>query len=573
MNLFWESLRQLVQEITGTISPSLAELAARAAGAYTLVARWLFPLLAFVILLRCLVPLIRKRTADTVWGYLVLANGTSIPVRKWESLIGRGKYADIVINFPVVSRSHAVLTFRNGNWIIADLGSKGGIAVNGTKVEQAQQIQFGDLISLAGIKMALAPVQNEISVITDETGDGVVTDREGELAVNCTVTLLLLILFQVLAVVQLFASRAETTLAVIPVFGVFFLCEFLHYLLMRKLKGKNIELELLAYYLCGLNLALVASAAPKDLVKQLAAILLGIAAYTVITWLCRDLGRASRLKYLILGGGVLLLVLNLAFGERIYGARNWINLGFITFQPLEFVKIAFVLAGTATLDRLLTTKNMTAFIAFTGACIITLALIRDFGTAVVFFGAFLVIAFMHSGDLRTLFLVTAGAAFAGIAVVTFMPYIATRFAAWGRVWQYADSAGFQQTRTMIAAASGGLFGVGGGNGYLKRIAAADTDLVFGMLCEEWGMLVALGVVLVIVFFVFYAVLLTNNCRSAFYAIAACGAATIFLLQTALNVLGSVDVIPLTGVTIPFISNGGSSMIASWGLLAMIKTAA
>ena len=566
-------MQQVLQETAGSIYPLLTDLASQAANTYTLVARWLFPLLSLVILVRCLVPLIRERSTDTVWGYLVLANGTSIPVRNWENLIGRGKYADIVVNFPVISRSHAVLTFRNGSWTIADLGSKGGITVNDVKVDKAQEIQFGDVISLAGIEMALVPpVQNEALVPTGAAGNSGDTDEEKDFTLNSTVTLMLLFLFQVLAVVQLFASRASMTLAALPVFGIFFLTELFHYFIMRKLQSKSIELEILVYFLCGLNLALVASAAPSDLKKQLAAILIGIAAYTVITWLCLDLGRARRLKYLALVGGVLLLILNLAFGERIYGARNWINLGFITFQPLEFVKIAFVLAGTATLDRLLTTRNMTAFIAFTGACIITLALIRDFGTAVVFFGAFLVIAFMYSGDLRTLFLVTAGAAFAGIAVVTFMPYIAMRFAAWGKVWQYADSSGFQQTRTMIAAASGGLFGVGSGNGYLKNIAAADTDLVFGILCEEWGMLVALCVVLVIVFFVFYAVLLTKNSRSAFYAIAACGAATIFLLQTALNVLGSVDVLPLTGVTIPFISNGGSSMVASWGLLAMIRSA-
>ena len=87
-----------------------------------------------------------------------------------------------------------------------------------------------------------------------------------------------------------------------------------------------------------------------------------------------------------------------------------------------------------------------------------------------------------------------------------------------------------------------------------------------------GLLLALVAILMIVFLAFYAVVLTRGCRSSFYAIAACGAATIFILQMALNVLGSVDLLPFTGVTIPFISNGGSSMIASWGLLALIKAA-
>ena len=231
--------------------------------------------------------------------------------------------------------------------------------------------------------------------------------------------------------------------------------------------------------------------------------------------------------------------------------------------------MAFVLSGTATLDRLLTTRNMAAFIGFTGACMLTLVLIRDFGSAVVFFGAFVVMAFMQSGDLRSLALVLAGALFGGFAVVAFVPYVTKRFAVWGKVWQYAGTTGYQQTRTMIAAASGGLLGVGGGSGYLVNVAAADTDLVFGVLCEEWGLLIALLAVLVIVFFAVYTVIIIKSSLSSFYAIAACGAATIFLLQTALNVLGSVDILPLTGVTIPFVSNGGTSMLTSWALLAFI----
>ncbi|MCR3923307.1 MAG: FtsW/RodA/SpoVE family cell cycle protein, partial [Firmicutes bacterium] len=390
---------------------------------------------------------------------------------------------------------------------------------------------------------------------------------------NTALTLFLILLFQVLAAIQLGVSqRGEVNPALILTFFLFVLAECLHYLIMRWFSRKFFELELLCFFLCGINLLIVAVSAPSSLYKQLVAILIGMAFYTVLELLIGNLGRAQKVKYVLITAATVLMVLNLAVGETLFGAKNWINLGFITFQPMEFVKIAFVLAGTATLDKLLTTRNMTAFIAFSGACIVTLVLIRDFGTAVVFFGTFMVIAFMHSGDLRSIMLITAAAIFGGIAVVSFMPYIASRFAAWGNVWQFANTSGYQQTRTMIAAASGGLLGVGGGNGYLVRIAAADTDLVFGMISEEWGLLVALTVVLIIVFLAIYAVLRTKSCRSSFYAIAACGAASLFLIQTTLNVLGSVDILPLTGVTIPFVSNGGSSMITSWGLLALIKSA-
>jgi cell division protein FtsW len=337
--------------------------------------------------------------------------------------------------------------------------------------------------------------------------------------------------------------------------------------------GKTcLELELLFFFLCGLSLLIVASSAPYALTKQLLAIILGLASYTFLNFILLDLDRSRKLKYLLVVAAFLLIVMNLAIGEARFGARNWINLGFITFQPMEFVKISFVLAGSATLDRLLTTKNLTAFILFSGTCMGALILIRDLGMAVILFGAFVVIAFMRSGDLRTISLICAATALGAAVVVRFMPYIASRFAAWGNVWELYDTMGYQQTRTMIAAASGGLLGVGGGNGNLVRVAAADTDLVFGMLCEEWGLIVALVAVLIIIFLGIYSMGISGSSRSAFYAIASCGAASIFLIQTALNVFGSLDLLPLTGVTLPFVSNGGSSMVVSWCLLALIKSA-
>ena len=179
---------------------------------------------------------------------------------------------------------------------------------------------------------------------------------------------------------------------------------------------------------------------------------------------------------------------------------------------------------------------------------------------------------MRSGDFATLSLITGGAAFAGMMVLRFKPYIAERFAVWGHVWEQASGKGFQQTRTMCAAASGGLVGVGAGKGWLEGVFAADTDLVFGMLCEEWGLIIALLSVACIVTLAIFAVRCTKAGRSTFYTIAACAATSLLVFQSILNIFGSVDLLPLTGVTLPFVSHGGSSMISAWGLLAFLKAA-
>ena len=538
---------------------------------YTFVVRWIFPILAVLVLLRCILPLLQNGGSNRIWGFLEIKASYRIPIMHWENSIGRSKLSDIVINLPFVSRSHAVLSFGENGWTITDLASKGGVRINGEKVDNSDSVEIGDTISFATAEFQFIPGEEEYENIKRKSK----LDWLSKLGQNITSgkTFLLILAFQFLGGIQIFLSMGEdANIRVLYIFMIFIAAESIHYFILSKFSRKYRELELLIYFLCGLNLFVVAVAAPDGLVKQLVAIILGIIVYAAIQLIIKDVGRGRKLKYILVGCSIVLMILNLTIGEARFGARNWINLGFITFQPMEFVKVAFVLAGTATLDKLLTTRNLTAFIGFSGTCIGALILMRDLGTSVIFFVTFLVVAFMRSGDIRTIAFISAGAALGAFAVVSFLPYIASRFEAWGHVWEFADTIGYQQTRTMIASASGGLLGVGGGNGYLVGVAASDTDLVFGILCEEWGLIVALCAVLMIVFLAFFVLFLMRGCKSSFYAISACGAVSIFMIQSALNIFGSLDLLPLTGVTLPFVSNGGSSMVVCWALLAFIKAA-
>jgi cell division protein FtsW (lipid II flippase) len=194
----------------------------------------------------------------------------------------------------------------------------------------------------------------------------------------------------------------------------------------------------------------------------------------------------------------------------------------------------------------------------------------DFGAVLLFFIAFLVTAYMRSGDLKTVVFAIASAVFGGVIIIKFKPYILTRFATWLHAWQWAYDGGYQQTRTMSAAASGGLLGLGAGNGWLQRIPAADTDLVFGVVSEELGLITGICAVACVVVLAIFVSKSAFSSRSAFYTIAASAAATMLVFQMTLNVLGSVDILPLTGVTFPLVSNGGSSLVSSFGMLAFIK---
>ena len=234
------------------------------------------------------------------------------------------------------------------------------------------------------------------------------------------------------------------------------------------------------------------------------------------------------------------------------------------------IKIVFIIIGAASLDELFEMKNLTLFVVFSFVCLGCLAVMGDFGTAIIFFATFVVMAFLREGDFSKLILVLGVAFAGGLLALRFKEHIAQRFGVWRHVWEDVDNMGYQQTRTMSASASGGLVGVGPGNGWLKQVFAADTDLVFGVISEEWGLIIAFLAVIAIISFALFAVMSIMAGRSAYYTIAACGATTMLVVQTMLNVFGSVDILPFTGVTFPFVSRGGTSVLSCWMLLAFIK---
>lgn len=526
---------------------------------------YLFPVLALGILIRCAVSLLTFRPEPEVWAWLTTPDGAHIPVTHWESLIGRGAGCDVQLGYPTVSRTHAVLTrYDDGSWTISDAHSKSGVFVNG-KQTTLSALRFGDVITMGGVNFTLIPLTKEQERIQAGT-----RTRAGH-AVHQVPTLLLLTLFQLLTAIQLILGGCDPALE-LTAFGGLIGLEWALYLALRAFRRTGFEAETLAFFLCTMGLAVVSSSAPESLIKELLAIVAGVCVFLVVCWSLRDLERAKTVRYLAAVAGIGLLAFNLLFGVEKFGARNWIQLGGVSFQPSEFVKVCFIYVGASTLSRLMAKRNIVLFIAYSAVICACLALMKDFGTAIIFFVAFLVIAFLRSGNFATIALAIAATGFAGVLVLRFLPYARNRFEAWGHVWDYALTTGYSQTRSMMCIASGGLFGLGPGKGWLKYVAASDTDLVFAFVSEEWGLIMAVLMVACIVILACFVVRSAPAGRSCFYTIGACAAVTVMVTQTILNVFGMADFLPLTGVTFPFVSNGGSSMVCVWGLLAFIKAA-
>lgn len=532
---------------------------------FSAIVRFLFPVLAVLILVRAIRGLLKIPHTLETWGQLSLPNGAPIPLNHWENIIGRVKTADVRLTYPSISRQHAALCRdEGGDWTLYDLGSKGGTELNGERIDGSAPIHMGDTITLGGVPLIFLPQ----TVGEREEQE---RQRRAEQPVTVWPSFLWLTLFQALTCLQLIVAEGTEARAAIPLtfFGLTAVM-WLYFGVLRATKCVGFEMETIAFFLSTLSMAVTASSAPSALLKQFAAMVLGLALFLILGLFLRDLSRVQKLRWLSAAGAIGLLGITLVAGTSKFGAANWISIGGMSFQPSEVAKICYIFAGSATLERLFRKRNLTLFIALTGVCIGCLGLMSDFGTAAIFFVTFLVIAYMRSGDFATLGLICGGAVFGAGIIVKFKPYILARFATWGHAWENASTSGYQQTRTMSAAASGGLVGMGAGNGWLHRVPAADTDLVFGMLCEEWGLIIALLAVASIVTLAVFAVRACRVGRSSFYIIAACAAGSLLVFQTCLNVFGSVDLLPLTGVTLPFVSNGGSAMMSAWGLLAYLK---
>ena len=534
-------------------------------GDFTAVVRWILPVIAFFIVFRCVRSMLTGHEAPEVWAYLDVDGYGRLPVSHWENTIGRASSSDIVIDFPTISRSHAVLIRdENKRWTISDLGSTGGLTVNGKKVEGTAALPAGSSLKFADLEARF--------LVTRPKGSQRKTNKRLARKLRPVNTLLLLTIFVILTAAELYWSAKVDDTSVFICYGGLLFLMWGYYIAMRILVKTGIEVEMLAFFLSTIGFSVAASSKPGELYKQFFAFLLGFGLFIMFGWFLRDLKRITSVKLQVMICTVGLLLFNLIFGQTKNGAKNWISIAGVSLQPSELVKIAFIFIGAATLDILLTKKNLAYFIGFSGVCIGSLALMGDFGTAAIFFVAFVVIAFMRSGDFSTIALICATVVFGIMLVLKFKPYVARRFAIWGHAWDDPYNMGYQQTRTMSAAASGGLGGVGIGSGWLRKVVAADTDLVFGVVCEEWGLLIAVTTVVCICALAAFTIKSAGNGRSSFYVIAACAAVSMMVFQTILNTLGSVDILPLTGVTFPFVSNGGSSMLSSWGLLAYIKAA-
>ena len=549
------------------IMESLSGLPIDFANVYIALLRIITPVLMLLILYRAGKPLLSFRKEPEIWALLRLPDGSALPVTHWENIIGSHKSSDLVLELPTISRNHAVLTrYDDGSWTITDAESKNGVRVNGRKVDICA-LESGDVIELGGLNVTLEP-------ITPEQEERIARMRtKASSGLTSIVNALLLTLLQALCCLGFLVNgSAEHAADILLGFGGICAAQWAVLIFYATIRRSGFEVETIAFFLCTMGMNVIAATVPGEAGKQLIALGLGLAVFFFVGWSLRDLERAKQVRYIATAAGIGFLIITLLFGKEIHGAKNWLVIGGFSFQPSELSKLCFVYVGASTMDRIMKKRNLIGFITYSVVLCGLLALMNDFGTALIFFVAFLTIAYMRSGSVGTIGLACTSLGFAGVIALKIAPHALRRFTIWRHVWEDPLGRGYQQTRSLMCMASGGLLGLGAGNGWMKKLFASDTDVVFATVGEEWGLIAAMGMVAAIVILAAFCLRSASLGRSSFYTIGACTAASILLSQTILNVMGTIDLLPFTGVTFPFVSNGGSAMMSAWGLLAFIKAA-
>lgn len=520
----------------------------------TTVCRFIMPPCALALVVMCAINLLKKRK-NSFDCYAVFKGKRKHTINNAETFVGSASLCDIRIKG--ADAHHAMIRAGADGCVISALNDS-VVTVNGNDVDTAY-VSDTDVIGIADTEFRIC------------SGKDIYSNKQpvrNYRIFNVSLPFLMLFVYQIALFVSSSFNSGENALKITACYGAFMLAELIYFIAVKF--REDSEIEMLAAFMISTGFAVSAGIGFNTLIKQEISFFIGFAGAIIIFLILRNMKLVNALRIPAAAVGIALFAVNVVFAKTRNGAQNWLSIGSMSFQPSELIKVILVFVCASGLNVMLTKRNTLAFMAFSAVSMASLAVIRDFGTLTVYFLVFILVLFMRMCSLKLILGIISSAAVCAAGVVVAFPYVAKRLFSFGHAWQNASGSGFQQTRTLISSASGGLLGLGPGKGLLRKISAATTDMVFGVVTEELGLIVSICSVACFAVFSLYTVRRLSKTRCFYYGVTACAASMIFIAQASLNVFGSLDMLPFTGVTLPFISCGGSSVMVCTMLLAFIK---
>jgi len=340
------------------------------------------------------------------------------------------------------------------------------------------------------------------------------------------------------------------------------------------LKGVFKHLErftlLIADFLCVLSLIVLYRIDPNVANKQFLWIVIGNVMMVVALLVIRRVYNFGRANWVFMVLMVVLLGSTLVFARTIGGAKNWIDIGSFSFQPSELAKILFIVVTAYFLSTRKKMRALWIYVVFTALSVGLLVLSKDLGGALLFCGTFLVVFYAGTGNA---WLTLGGIGVFGAGAMGsyyLFSHVKARVDVWRDPWSLYNDQGYQIVQGLMAIASGGLIGSGLGLGMPGVIPAAHTDYIFAVVSEEFGLIAGLLLIGFYLVFIIRGILIALNARNAFDALLVFGCTVMLSLQSFIIIGGVIKLIPLTGITLPFLSYGGSSVLSAFLQLGIIE---
>lgn len=350
-----------------------------------------------------------------------------------------------------------------------------------------------------------------------------------------------------------------------------------NYVLSKVSKGDN-YIFLITSMLISIGIIMIYRINPSLGIKQIVLFGVGIVSFFGTYFVLKKIKNLNKYTIVYLGVSLFLYLVTLIFGTSIGGAKNWINIGGFGLQPSEIVKILFVFFIASYYTRrdeykkIFKKKTNVVFMAVSYVFIGFLFLQKELGTALLMFLVFNVLFYVYEEDRKLINLNLIGAVVMGAVSYLLFNHVRLRVDIWIDPWKEVASKGYQITQSLFAVGAGGFFGTGIGLGYPEFIPEVHTDFIFSAICEEMGVFAGIAVILLFMIMVYRGMKITLEQPNMFYRILAFGITSMIGFQAFIILGGVINMIPLTGITLPFVSYGGSSLISSFISLAILQVA-
>ncbi|MFR8505511.1 MAG: FtsW/RodA/SpoVE family cell cycle protein [Peptoniphilus sp.] len=391
----------------------------------------------------------------------------------------------------------------------------------------------------------------------------------------------LLLIFEILSILLLFTfNNNNIDRYIVILFLGLILIVYISNLVLGKVSSGDNYIFLIVSMLLSLGIITIYRLSPKLGLRQLIWVLAGILVFYLTYFVIRAMRRLEYMTGLYLGLSILFFLLTIILAPSKYGAKNWIEISEgITIQLSEFTKILviFLIASFYTTFQTRLKKLNYKYTSYylMGVIYIFVGFLfiqRDLGTAAIFIAIYTLIQYIYDED-RVSILVNVGLmAIGSVAGYFLFSHVRNRVDIWLNPWT-ADkvvNSARQIVQSLFGIGEGGFIGQGIGLGYPKQIAFAYSDVIFSAICEEMGVLTGIGIIMLYMLLVYRAIKIALNQEYLFYRILALSVAILFTVQAFLNIGGVIKLIPMTGLTLPFISYGGSSLISSFVALGILQ---